>query len=110
MDFEDGLYVIRFQTPYGAGAGVANLNDGKLRGGDSMMAYVGSFHLSNGALAAEVRAYKHTSVPGMSSVFGVDEVDITLNGTVSGGNATLVGTSPQAPGVQLQVTMQRLHD
>ena len=110
MSFEAGLYVIRFQTPFGAGAGVAYLEGGKLRGGDSMMAYVGSYNEDNGSLNADVRAYKHTNVPGMASVFGVDQVDIHLTGNVSGGNATLTGTAPQAPGVVLQVTMERLHD
>lgn len=110
VSFETGLYAIRFQTPFGAGAGVAYLENGKLRGGDSMMAYVGSYNESNGALDADVHAYKHTDVPGMGSVFGVDQVDIHLTGTVSGGNASLTGTAPQAPGVRLQVSMERLHN
>lgn len=75
-----------------------------------MMAYVGSYNESGGTLNADVRAYKHTDVPGMASVFGVDTVDITLSGSVSGGNANLTGTAPQAPGVTLQVSMERLHD
>lgn len=110
MSFETGLYAIRFQTPFGGGAGVAYLEDGKLRGGDSMMAYVGSYNENKGTLNADVHAYVHTNVPGMTSVFGVDQVDIHLHGTVSGGNANLTGTAPQAPGVTLQVSMERLHD
>ena len=110
MSFEAGLYAIRFQTPVGAGAGVAYLENGKLRGGDSMMAYVGTYNEAGGTLNADVRAYKHTNVPDMVSVFGVDQVDIHLQGTVSGGNAKLTGTAPQAPGVTLQVSMERLHD
>ena len=56
MSFENGLYAIRFQTPLGAGAGVAYLENGKLRGGDSMMAYVGSFNETGGVLTADVHA------------------------------------------------------
>jgi hypothetical protein len=108
--FESGLYVVRFGTPRGEGAGVAYLSDGKLRGGDSMMAYVGSYNEANGQLQADVRAYQHTDVPDMESVFGVDEVDIHLTGPISGGNAKLTGTAPQAPGVNLTVVMERLHD
>lgn len=110
MAFESGLYAIRFQTPAGAGAGVAYLENGKLRGGDSMMAYVGSYNEANGILNADVGAYIHTNVPGMSSVFGVDQVDIHLTGKLLDGKATLTGTAPQAPGVTLQVTMERLSD
>ena len=110
MSFDPGLYAIRFQTPFGSGAGVAYLESGKLRGGDGMMAYVGSYSESSGSLNADVRAYKHTNIPGMESVFGVDQVDIHLEGTFSGGKANLKGTAPQAPGVTLQVSMERLHD
>lgn len=110
MSFENGLYAIRFGTPLGTGAGVAYLHDGKLRGGDSMMAYVGSYNESGGQLQADVRAYKHTDVPGMGSVFGAETVDIHLSGNASGGNADLIGSAPQAPGVRLSVQMERLHD
>ena len=110
MSFEPGLYLIHFRTPFGEGAGVAYLQNGKLRGGDSMMAYVGSYDEGSGKLSADVHVYKHTSTPGMTSAFGVDEVDIHLEGTASGGNANLTGTAPQAPGVKLQVAMERLHD
>lgn len=110
MAFESGLYAIRFATPFGAGAGVAYLEGGKLRGGDSMMAYVGSYNEGNGKLEADVHAYRHTPVPGMESVFGVDDVHIHLSGNADGPNLALTGTAPQAPGVTLQITMERLHD
>lgn len=110
MSFEPGLYALTFATPAGQGTGVAYLDGGKLRGGDSMMAYVGSYNENNGTLQADVRAYKYSNAPGMISVFGVDVVNITLKGKVDGINASLIGTAPEAPGVQLRVTMERLHD
>lgn len=110
MPFENGLYAIRFGTPLGEGAGVAYLHDGKLRGGDSMMAYVGSYSESDGNLEADVNAYQHTAVPDMASVFGATNVNIHLSGQVSGGNGTLTGTAPEAPGITLKVSMERLHD
>lgn len=110
MPLENGLFAIRFATPFGEGAGVAYLHDGKLRGGDGMMAYVGTYNQTNNQLDADVRAYKHTNVPGMASVFGVDTVDIHLNGQTNGVTADLKGSAPQAAGVQLSVKMERLHD
>lgn len=110
MSFESGLYAIRFETPFGAGAGVAYLDSGKLRGGDSMMAYVGTYNEASGGLEADVQAFKHTDVPGMVSVFGVDQVQIHLQGATSGGTAVLTGSAPQAPGVTLKVSMERLSD
>lgn len=43
MPLPNGLYKIAFETPSGTEYGVAYLQDGKLRGGDSGIAYVGSF-------------------------------------------------------------------
>lgn len=110
MSLENGLYVIRFATPLGDGTGVAYLVDGQLRGGDSMMAYSGDYQGEGDVLTAVVRAYKHSTVADMASVFGVDEVEIHLTGSVSGGTAALTGTAPQAPGIALEVSMQRLQD
>lgn len=110
MSFESGLYAIRFETPLGAGAGVAYLDAGKLRGGDSMMAYVGTYNEAGGTLNADVQAYKHTNVPGMVSVFGMDQVLIQLQGAASGSTAVLTGNAQQVPGVTLKVSMERLSD
>jgi hypothetical protein len=58
-----------------------------------------------------MRAVPHTAVPGTASVFGVNQTDITLNGTASDAmNANLTGSSPQAPGVTVTVTLQRYCD
>lgn len=108
--FEHGLYALHFTTPLGEGSGVAYLQDGKLRGGDSTIAYVGSYHVDGGQLHATVLTYKYASVPGMGSVLGVDKAEIVLTGTVSGPSITLMGSTKQAPGITLQVKMQRLHN
>ena len=68
MSFENGLYAIRFQTPLGAGAGVAYLENGKLRGGDSMMAYVGSFNETGGVLTADARPRPDARVRGTAKI------------------------------------------
>lgn len=86
------------------------LNDGKLRGGDSMMVYIGSYNENAGTLNVDMKAVAHTAVPGMASVFGVNNVDISLTGKVDGMHATLLGSSPQAPGVRLSVTLERYCD
>lgn len=108
---ENGTWVARFATPLGNGAGVVVLTDGKLRGGDSMMTYIGSYNETGDKLNVDMRSVAHTAVPGTASVFGVNQADISLSGTVSDAmNANLTGTSPQAPGVTLTVTLQRYCD
>lgn len=110
MDFKDGLYRVTFGTPRGSGNGVAHLSGGKLYGGDSMMAYAGTYSLGGGTFLAEVRAFKHSSVPGMESTLGTNEAQLTIKGKVDGTTMTGTGTAPQAPGVTLQVRLERISD
>ena len=92
---ENGLYRVSFQTPMGQGTGVAYLHDGRLRGGDSMMAYVGSYNENAGQFTADVRVYQHSQVPGMTSAIGVNEADLHIAGTVQGGNVNGTGQAPK---------------
>jgi hypothetical protein len=109
MALQDGLYVVRFGTPLGEGSGVAHLTDGKLYGGDSMMAYVGKFADDGDTANAEVRVFQHSNVPGMESVLGTNSATLKLSGSVSGNTANLTGSAPQAPGVQLSVSLSPLN-
>jgi hypothetical protein len=46
VSLENGTYIVRFATPMGEGAGVIYMEDGKARGGDSLIAYVGSYNVA----------------------------------------------------------------
>src|SRR4051794_892513 len=105
---KDGLYKASFQTPMGAGAGVAYASGGKMWGGDSGIYYVGVYSQDGNQLTANVTTTRHTG--GMNSVFGVDRVHITLRGTVDGDTATMQGTAAEAPGVKFQAILTRLSD
>lgn len=106
MALKNGLYGVSFETPRGRGTGVAYLHDGKLHGGDSMMAYAGKFSEEGGRVKASVRAFMHASVPNMESILGPDAVDIVFSGTADQNGARLTGTSPQAPGVEMSLTLK----
>lgn len=109
MALQDGLYLVKFSTPLGEGTGVAYLSDAKLYGGDSMMAYVGKFKEDGESVEAEVRVFRHSNVPGMESVLGTNSATLKLSGSVSGSSANLSGSAPQAPGVQLSVSLSPLN-
>jgi hypothetical protein len=104
----DGFYSVRFQTPLGAGGGVVVLSGGKLRGGDSAIAYSGTYSANGDDFTAQVKTSRH--LVGMPSVFGPDVVNITLKGKSSGNQAQCVGTAPEAPGVSLQTILTRISD
>jgi hypothetical protein len=100
-----GLYKVSFKTPIGTGAGVVVLENGMIRGGDSMMFYRGTFTEIGGKFVAEVAAGKHTTIPGMGSVFGRDNVSISLGGTNTDTTATTTGTAKEVPGVKFEAEL-----
>lgn len=101
---QDGLYSVQFKTGKGEGAGVVVATNGQLSGGDSALAYFGNFDQDEkNNISASVSTKRHTA--GLLSVFGRDEVTITLTGKFDGRGAVLTGTSADAPGVNFQATL-----
>ncbi len=86
----NGLYKIAFETASGAEYGVAYLQDGKLRGGDSGMAYVGTYELDGSLLTAELSVSQHRHVPGAVSALGFNNVQVHLCGLVDETNTLIV--------------------
>ena len=106
----DGLYRVQFQTQRGMGTGVVYTQGGKMWGGDAALYYVGSYTQTGDKLTANVMTDRHSQVAGIASVFGIDKVTITLEGTVKGDTVTCNGKAAQAPGVTFQATLSRISD
>ena len=104
----DGFYAIEFSTPLGNGNGVVTLLGGHIRGGDSMIYYVGNYQLDGEHFSADVTTNAHAHEPGMSSVFGRDNVHISLNGAFSGSDAVLTGTAREVPGLKFNAKLKRI--
>jgi hypothetical protein len=104
----DGFYGAWFKTPRGEGAGVVTLANGQLRGGDSALAYSGTFAQDGEHFTAIVATDRHAH--GSPSVFGIDAVDISLTGKFTGASITCTGTAKQAPDLTIQAVLTRISD
>lgn len=106
----DGFYKVTFSTPIGLGYGVIFLADGKMHGGDSVMFYVGTYAVQGDTLTATMSAGQHSSAPSMKNVLGVSEATLSIN--VKRLGTALIGraTTPQAPGVNVSITLDKLLD
>ena len=100
---KDGTYAAWFKTPLGQGTGIAHVADGKIWGRDSIMTYCGSCEGDGDRFTAIVSIKRHTE--GHSTVFGIDDLELKLDGTCVGKIATYVGTADQVPGVLLEGTL-----
>jgi hypothetical protein len=104
----NGKYSAWFRTPAGEGTGIVILQDGTVSGGDTVMTYSGSYKEVGDGFSADIAIKRHS--PGQLSVFGIDDVNITLTGKSSGTVASCRGEARQAPGMTFEATMIRIAD
>ena len=100
---KDGTYRAFFKTPLGQGTGIAHVAEGQIWGCDSIMSYSGTCTVDGDRFSAIVSAKRHTD--GHATVFGVDDLKMTLEGTCTGKIAHYVGKAEQVPGILLEGTL-----
>jgi hypothetical protein len=104
----NGSYAAWFRTPQGEGTGIVELNDGQLTGGDTVIGYDGSYTQDGDTFTATITTRRHAL--GQCSVFGLDNVDLTLSGKSTSTTASCSGTAKQAPGLRFEATLIRIDD
>jgi hypothetical protein len=104
----NGSYSAWFRTQQGEGTGVVVLNDGKITGGDNVSAYTGSYVVDGDKFTACLASRRHSQ--GQPSVFGIDNVDLTLAGNSTPTTASCTGTAKQAPGLSFEAALIRIAD
>jgi hypothetical protein len=105
---QNSKYSVWFRTPQGEGYGIVALMDGKVSGGDNISSYAGTYVQDGDKFAATVAVRRHKQGP--PSVFGIDNVDITLSGKSTLTTASCFGTADQVPNITLQATLIRISD
>ena len=110
MSLRPGLYKVEFTTQIGTGAGMVVLDQGRLRGGDIAIAYLGTYTEDGDNFSADVQTRRHSSPPGVVSVFGDDDLEVQLKGTSSGTAINLEGSSQAAPGITFKAVLTHIGD
>jgi hypothetical protein len=100
---KDGTYTAWFKTPLGQGTGIVHLADGKLWGRDSIMLYDGSYQTDGDRFSATMTITRHT--PGHATMFGIDDVELKLEGTALGKTAQYTATTDAVPGMVMEGTL-----
>jgi T3SS negative regulator,GrlR len=104
----NGSYFAWFRTPLRKGTGVVVFNDGQITGGDIVMKYTGTYVEDGDQFTASIATRRHT--PGNSTVFGIDEIDLTVTGNSTPTLASCTGTAKQAPGMAFEATLIPIAD
>jgi hypothetical protein len=106
----EGLYKVEFHTVHGTGTGVVYATEGKLRGGNSAFAFIGSYVTRDDGIQIKVSTQRHNADPAFRPLFGNDMITLTLRGSQQGDMADFEGTALQVPGVAFRAVLTRISD
>ena len=74
----DGFYKVRFQLGAAVGRSVMYARDGRMLGGNSAFAHIGTYETSDDGVAIEIKTVRHNPDPNYRAMAGTD--DATLAG------------------------------
>ena len=106
----EGLYKVEFHTVHGTGNGVIYATSGKLRGGNSGFAFVGSYSGTGNDILARVSTQRHNDDPAVRPLFGTDMITLTLRGKENGDIVDFEGIALQLPGIRFKAVLMRIAD
>ena len=70
----EGLYKVDFHTVHGTGCGVVNMVGGKMRGGNSAFAFIGTYTGADDSLKAKISTERYNHDPAFRPLFGTDRI------------------------------------
>ena len=83
---------------------------GKLRGGNSAFAFIGSYRDEGDGVSVKVSTERHHSDASFQPLFGTDRITLTLRGRDNGRLVEFEGSALQLPGVAFKATLTRISD
>lgn len=107
---QQGLYKVEFRTVHGTGRGVIYAQDGKLLGGNSAFAFIGSYEESGDEISVVCSTVRHNEDPNFRPLFGIDKITLILKGKYRGKEMHFEGGTSQLPGVVFNSVMTPIGD
>ena len=107
---QEGLYKVEFHTVHGTGSGVVYATSGKLRGGNTGFAFIGTYSGKGDDIHAKILTQRHNDDPAIKPLFGTDRITLMLKGSANGDMVDLEGAALQLPGIILKAVLTRISD
>src|SRR2546423_353463 len=86
------------------------MHAGKLLGGNSAFAHIGSYHENNGGIDAEIITERHNDDPYYKPLMGADVAAISVRGKAQGNSIRFEGSAAPVPGALFWAVLTRLDD
>jgi len=102
----EGLYKVEMHTVRGSRRGVLYVYDGKMMGGNSAFAFIGTYRDSdNGEVLVDISTLRHNEDPNFQPLFKSDKITLSLRGRRQGEQYHFEGGTAQFPGVAFHSVM-----
>ena len=106
----DGFFKSEFRVNEAVGRSVSYVRDGKLLGGNSGFAHIGTYRFDGEAIAVEVTSRRHNFGAAHQSLLGSDVSTIAVTGRAVGNAFCFEGGSPQMPNATFRSVMTPLDE
>lgn len=106
----DGFYKVDYQAGEVSGRSVMHVARGRMLGGNSAFAHVGSYVEAEGLITGRLAGQRHAVDRRFRTLYGDDEAEVEMRGWADGSRYRFESTPVQAPGVTLHSLMTRLDD
>ena len=105
LTLQEGLYKCEYWVDDAVGRSVMYVRGGRMLGGNSAFAHIGTYETRDGETAAVIESRRFNEDPAYSSLLGQDVASINVKGKVIDGQYRFRGSSPQMPGAKFRSQM-----
>jgi hypothetical protein len=106
-----GLYKVEMQTAHGSRRGVIYVYDGKMMGGNSAFAFIGTYRdLDDGEVSVDISTLRHNEDPNFQPLFNTDKINLKLRGRQQGERYYFEGGTAQPPHIAFTSVMTPIHE
>ena len=106
----NGLYKAEYGVNNAFGRSIMCMHKGKMLGGNSAFAHLGTYHESGGEIVGEVITQRHNDDPYYKPLMDTDVAAISVRGRLQGNNIRFEGNAAPRPGALFWANLTRLDD
>ena len=106
----NGLYKVEYGVNDAFGRSIMCMHDGKMLGGNSAFAHLGTYREIGEEIVAEIITQRHNDDPHYKPLMGADVAAIDVRGRVEGNKLRFEGSAAPVPGAVFWADLTRLDD
>jgi len=106
----EGFYTVRFQVNEAVGRSVMYAHEGRMLGGNSAFAHIGTYREDGDEIVTEIRTVRHNPDPSYPAMAGTDDATLSARGRADGALYRFEGTLDVLPGAVFKSVMTPIEE